>query len=53
MAAFSTSESPEEFKHRLNSLAEKLNNTVKNSNQASTSWKDQKPLDKSAKDSSK
>ncbi len=35
MAGFSNSESSEEFKHRLNSLTEKLNKTDKNSQQAS------------------
>jgi hypothetical protein len=34
MAGFSNSESLEDFKHRLNSLTEKLNKTDKNSNQA-------------------
>lgn len=29
MTGFSNAESPEEFKHRLNSLTEKLNNTQK------------------------
>jgi hypothetical protein len=31
VAGFNDSESPEEFKHRLNSLTEKLNKTDKNS----------------------
>ena len=30
MVSFNNSESPEEFKHRLNSLTEKLNETNKN-----------------------
>ena len=35
MAGFSNAESPEEFKHRLNSLTEKLNKTTKNTDQTS------------------
>ena len=33
MAGFNNGESPEEFKHRLNSLTEKLNKTDKKPNQ--------------------
>ena len=32
MTAFSNTESPEEFKHRLNSLSEKLNRISQNPN---------------------
>ncbi len=34
MTAFSNTESPEEFKHRLNSLTEKLNRIHRNLDQA-------------------
>jgi hypothetical protein len=34
MAGLNNVESPEEFKHRLNSLTEKLNKTDKNKDQA-------------------
>jgi signal transduction histidine kinase len=35
MGAFNNAESLEDFKHRLNSLTEKLNKTNKNTDQAS------------------
>ena len=35
MVALKKAESPEEFKHRLNSLTEKLNKTGKNTNHTS------------------
>jgi hypothetical protein len=37
MADFSNAESIEDFKHRLNSLTEKLNRTTKNLNQTPNS----------------